>query len=334
MSTPLRERCTELLARLDLATGDDVRSVTALTGGVSSDIAVVDLGDRRIAVKFALEKLRVAADWHAPVNRNRAEYRWLEFAGQTVPGSAPQLYGRDAQLNGFAMELVQGDGVYLWKSALLERRATQGEARKAGHALGRIHAASTMPDFAPGGFQNQHDFYDLRLEPYLVFTATVYPEQALIFQSLVDDLQRNSSVLIHGDISPKNILFRDGQPVFLDAECATMGDPGFDVAFCINHLLLKSFHMPDRARDLLAELQGFWAGYREQITWESAAQLESRVCKLLPALMLARVDGKSPVEYLSIEERESVRRFSLSTLRNPPRNLFELEGRVSDTLKR
>lgn len=334
MASPLNNLCTDLVERLGLASSEDVLGVEPLMGGVASDIAVVDLGDRKVVVKFALEKLRVVEDWHAPTHRNSAEYAWLEFAGLTVPASSPQLYGHDADLGGFAMELLQGDDTYLWKIALLDRRSTRGVAGKVGHALGKIHTASTTPRFNSDQFQNQDDFYDLRLEPYLVFTATKHPDLEDSYESVLKELQENSSVLIHGDVSPKNIIVRNGQPVFLDAECATMGDPSFDVAFCMNHLVLKSFHMPDRARGLLAEMENLWAGYSEHITWEDGRQLEARVCKLLPALMLARVDGKSPVEYLCEEDQDQVRSFARSNLTTPPQDITALVGRINNVLKR
>ncbi len=45
--------------------------------------------------------------------------------------------------------------------------------------------------------------------------------------------------LVHGDVSPKKVPAGPRGPVFLDAECAWYGDPAFDLAFCLNHLLLK-----------------------------------------------------------------------------------------------
>ncbi len=328
MASQLETRCSDLVEKLGLGARADVSSVRALTGGVASDIAAVDVGNRRICTKFALEKLRVAEEWHAPVDRNGAEYAWLAFAGKTVPGSAPMLFGRDAELNGFAMEFLQGDDIYLWKTALLDGQPDRDEAAKVAAALGEIHAASARPGFDAAPFQNRQDFYDLRLEPYLAYTASVHNELAASMQSLIESLQSNERVLIHGDVSPKNILFRNGEPVFLDAECATMGDPGFDVAFCLNHLLLKSFHMPDRADERLASVRRFWAAYASKVHWEDIGNLENRVCKLLPALMLARIDGKSPVEYLSGGNHKRIRAFSIPLVGKPPVTLEDLTGKV------
>ena len=328
MNISLRQRCERLLERLGLAAREDLVSVTPLSGGVSSDIALVDLGKRELCVKFALQKLRVAADWYAPVERNRAEYAWLEFAHTVVPAITPELLGRAPDLNGFAMEYISPDQAYLWKSALLAREPMRDEAGKVGDSLGRIHAASSKPNFDATPFQNQVDFHALRLEPYLEFTAQRHLRLAGSIQDLIRGLEGNASVLIHGDLSPKNVLIRSGRPVFLDAECATMGDPSFDLAFCANHLALKSFHMPDRRAALHSELTSLWRAYAPLVTWEDANALEGRVCKLLPALMLARIDGKSPVEYLEADARGHVREAAIELITHPPRDLTEFVERL------
>ncbi len=49
---------------------------------------------------------------------------------------------------------------------------------------------------------------------------------------------------------------------------------------------------------------------------------------LLPALLLARVDGKSPVEYLRDETgREAVRRFAGPLIVSPPHELGEIAAK-------
>src|SRR5258706_15623986 len=105
--------------------------------------------------------------------------------------------------------------------------------------------------------------------------------------------------LVHGDISPKNILIGPAGPVFLEAECAWYGDPAFDLAFCLNHLMLKCLWTPRSASDFLDCFDAMYAAYSAGVTWEPPAILEARAAALLPALFLARVDGKSPVEYLT-----------------------------------
>jgi aminoglycoside phosphotransferase (APT) family kinase protein len=127
---------------------------------------------------------------------------------------------------------------------------------------------------------------------------------------------------VHGDVSPKNILIGPAGPVFLDAECAWYGDPAFDLAFCLNHLLLKCLWTPGSAPDFLDCFHAMHATYREGVTWEPAADLEARAAALLPALFLARVDGKSPVDYITAESaKDRVRRIGRELIRKEPTQL-------------
>ena len=118
---------------------------------------------------------------------------------------------------------------------------------------------------------------------------------------------------MHGDVSPKNILVGD-RPVFLDAECATWSDPAFDAAFCLTHLALKEFHLPASATDLRAASDAFTAGYLAEVDWEEQTDAAARVRRIIPALLLARVEGASPVEYLGAPARARVRRVALAAL--------------------
>ncbi|MEM1388667.1 MAG: aminoglycoside phosphotransferase family protein [Pseudomonadota bacterium] len=332
MSDTIEAQCRALIAELGLGGGADVAEVTPLTGGVASDIARFRLGEEVLCAKFALAKLKVAEDWRAPVHRNAAEYAWLGFAAQVDPASAVRLYGRSEAQHGFVMAYIAGPDVYLWKTALLAEAPDRDEARRVGDALGRLHAASTKPGFDTAPFQNHADFWDIRIEPYLTFTATRHPDLAGDLHEMADALHAASQVLVHGDVSPKNILFRSEGPVFLDAECATMGDASFDPAFCLNHLVLKAVHLPASRARLLAAVGAFWAAYRAFIDFEDAAALEARVARLLPALMLARVDGKSPVEYLSETNRDRVRRCARALIADPAPTLAALTGRIEDLL--
>ena len=128
--------------------------------------------------------------------------------------------------------------------------------------------------------------------------------------------------MIHGDVSPKNILVGPAGPVFLDAECACIGDPAFDLAFCLNHLLLKSLWNPAARESFNACFEAMAQSYLAGVDWEPAAGLEARAASLLAGLFLARVDGKSPVEYITAEaDREGVRRCARGLLIAPPESL-------------
>ena len=332
VSLTLEQHCRSLLEELSLVEPGDLMDVVPLTGGVASDIAAVHLAERRVCVKFALGRLRVSEEWLAPVQRNHTEYCWLQAAAGCAPASVPELFGCSREQHGFVMEYLHGDGIYGWKQALLDEAPDRGEALRVAGALGRIHAASTSADFDRSVFASRNDFHALRIEPYLLHTAGQHPTVADSLQALAAALSANDTALVHGDVSPKNIMIRHGEPVLLDAECATMGDPAFDVAFCLNHLVLKAVHLPASRARLLDSVNVFWREYCKHVTWEQSESLEARVAGLLPALMLARIDGKSPVEYLDDAQRALTRSLALTLIRHPIETIATLIASVSASL--
>ena len=160
--TNQKDNCRALVGALGQGQAKDVSNITPLTGGVASDIARLQVGGRTLCAKFALPKLKVAEEWYAPVHRNAAEYAWLEVAATILPNSAVRLFGRSQDLHGFAMEFLEGDDVYLWKSALLDEAPEQGEAGAVGAMIGAIHQASARDGFDVSPFQNRDDFRALR----------------------------------------------------------------------------------------------------------------------------------------------------------------------------
>lgn len=271
---------------------------TPLAGGVSSDIWRVDLPGRTICVKRALPKLRVGADWYAPVSRNQYEWEWLRLAAGIVPQSVPTPLAHDPQLGLFAMAFLPGDAYPLWKQQLLAGRIDVGTAARVGQLLATLHNATAGRADVASAFDTLENFHALRLEPYLLATAARHPDLRPVLTSLADRTGQAKIALVHGDASPKNILVGPEGPVLLDAECAWFGDPAFDIAFCLNHLLLKSALMPQHLDELVRAFEAMAASYLAQVRFEPRMGLEARTASLLPGLTLARIDGKSPVEYL------------------------------------
>lgn len=317
MTVTLKDRCINLLLALNLLPPNTDIQVEPLTGGVASDIAKVTVGDNIYCIKFALAKLRVAADWYAPVERNYAEYRWLKAINNIIPETSLQLYGHSAEEHGFAMDFISGQDSYLLKTALFEGKGLNSQATAIGHLLGQIHKASAHAAFDCSPFQNRDDFYALRLEPYLVYTAGKHPDISNDLMEMSDRLYQNQQILIHGDVSPKNIIFEAEHPYLLDAECATMGDAAFDVAFCLNHFILKGLYLPDFQLPYLDLCAAFWDAYQVHVNWEQTEALEARMLRLLPMLMLARVDGKSPVEYFNTKEKDACRSIARRLIKDP-----------------
>lgn len=325
-----------VLAELDLDRGAEPLEVSPLTGGVSSDIWKVVFPGRTVCIKQALAKLRTEADWFAPVGRNAAEADWLRWAGRVVSGSAPALLAEDRGAGLLVMEYLAPDRYPLWKAELMAGHVDAAFAARVGETLGRLHAAAAADPALPAGFPNAATFHDIRIEPYLLHPIERNRDLRAPLEAIAGDLAGRSPTLIHGDASPKNLLRSPGGgPVFLDAECATAGDPAFDLAFCLNHLLLKGRLFPGRGAELLASAAALREAYLRRVAWEEPAALETRVARLLPGLMLGRVDGRSPVEYLDTEPlRAPVRAFARAHLIRPASNLPALFADWADLLEK
>ena len=313
------------LRRMHLLAADETLELTALSGGVSSSIALARTARGPVCVKRALAKLKVEADWFAPVARNRAEVAWLRIAGDVVAGVVPRILGEDETAMAFAMEWLDPQAYPVWKSLLRDGVADARTANAVGSALAAIHAATADDADLARTFAHDAVFHALRLEPYLEASARAHPRHAAALRDLSAITAATKRVLVHGDVSPKNILVGTAGPVFLDAECACYGDPAFDLAFCLNHLLLKCLWRPICASAYLACFDSLAAAYLAAVDWEPRAAVEQRAARLLPGLLLARVDGKSPVEYLTAPEATAqVRAFALRYLEHPVARLDEL----------
>ena len=313
------------LARAGLIAPGETPPMTALTGGVSSDIWRVDLTRGPVCVKRALPRLKVAQVWEAPIERNRYEAAWIKFANQAAPGAAPALLAEDAAAGALAMAYLDPERHKLWKAELREGRVDLGFAAAVGVRLAMIHAASAGRAEVAARFPTDDIFHAIRLEPYLVATGRAHPDLATAFHALVRRTAATKKALVHGDVSPKNILMGPNGPVFLDAECAWYGDPAFDLAFCLNHMLLKCLWTPRAARDFLASFDALAESYLAGVDWEPRDGIEARAASLLPGLFLARVDGKSPAEYVTESaQKESVRRVARPLIEMPPQRLAEI----------
>ena len=309
-----------------------------LAGGVSSDILRIDLPGRSPALSFcfkrALAKLKVAADWRAPVERNHAEVEWMRVAEALAPGSVPRILGEDAQAGAFAMEYLAPELHPVWKNQLRDGNIRTETAAAVARAIAAIHAGTAQRADVAQRFANDHIFHPIRLEPYLLATAARHPDCAARLSELVETTARTKLALVHGDLSPKNILVAAHGPVLLDAECAWYGDPAFDLAFCLKHMLLKCLWRPQWRERYLACYDALAASYLERVSWEPRAAIEARVARLLPGLFLGRVDGKSPAEYLTEEsDKERVRRVARRFLLRPTERLATLRDAWSAELE-
>jgi aminoglycoside phosphotransferase (APT) family kinase protein len=317
------------LAMAGLLAPGEQATVEPLTGGVSSDISLVTVGSRRFCIKRALAKLKVAADWRAPVERNRSEVAWLKVAATVQAGCVPDVLADRSADGWFAMAYLDPATHPVWKAQLRDGIIDVDFAAAVGRGIGRIHAATAGRADLAQQFSTDYIFYPIRLEAYLVATANQHPEVASALHQLIQTTQATKLALVHGDVSPKNILCRQSNgaamPVFLDAECAWYGDPAFDLAFVLNHLLLKCLWRPQHTAHYLACFDALRDEYVKQVNWETIDSIDARTARLLVGLLLARIDGKSPVEYVTDEAQKNlVRDFAVPLLAKPPRFLAEV----------
>ena len=316
-----------------LAAAGEPQDWTVLSGGVSSDIWRVDLPGRSLCVKRALPKLRVRDDWEAPPDRNLYEWRWFRTVRRWIPEAAPEALAFDPDKRLLAMAFLPPQDHPLWKAELLAGRVDAGVAAEVGERLGRIHARSAAEPQLSAEFASDEGFFALRIDAYLLAAARRRPEVSPQIQALAERTAGCKTGLVHGDATPKNILIGPHGPVFLDAETAWWGDPAFDGASVLNHLLLKRLVVRDRARALNDSFGAMAEAWLEAADFEPRRELEARAASLLPALLLARVDGKSPVEYLTTDaEREQVRRAAIPLLLEPPETLEAVRAAWDRTL--
>jgi len=307
--------------------------VRELSGGVSNVVLRVDLTDRpSFVIKQCRERLRVAMDWRARLDRIWAERAALDVLGALLPpGTVPQVHFEDRPNYLFAMTCAPDDSE-TWKTHLMNGQVDPRIAGRLGTILGTIHTeAPTHPELR-GTLADASLFDELRLDPYYRTIARAHPEVAPRIEALIAamDVPPDERTLVLGDFSPKNILVHSGGLILLDFECAHGGDATFDIGFFLSHLMLKTLHMaggkPDARQRFVDLTLRFWDSYLERIgtgTWRPAG-LVPRAIGHAAACVLARVDGKSPVEYLDPAGQELARRLAFEALQAQPRTWDEM----------
>lgn len=308
------------LRRDQLVSGHNVL-VVPLGGGVSSDVFLIEDEGTRFVVKQALPQLKVRDQWRADTSRNRVEYEFLRYLSRIVPDAAPAVFAVGPDY--FAMEYL-GPEYRNWKELLLSGDCQPQHAVRAARILGTLHRVSFGDLELARRFDTTPNFHQLRTDPYLLTTGRRHPALQEHFEQEAVRLENTRECLVHGDYSPKNMLIGNGRTVLLDGEVAWYGDPAFDLAFLLNHLLLKSlYHAPfDSAtsepvtsgRGLQEIIGSLMAAYYDERQMANAEALDLRTARLLLMLLLARMDGKSPVEYLTEPKQDFVRSFVSSRL--------------------
>jgi 5-methylthioribose kinase len=295
-------------------------SFKKLLGGISNRTVRIAWADGQAWVlKQALAKLRVKEDWFSSPERIRVEAKALRWLNHLAPsGTTPSFIFEDAANHLIAMEAIPEEHEN-WKSALLAGQIVSDHFVQFGSLLGTIHrgSAESGPDIRTE-FADTSFFESLRLDPYYLYTAGRIPAAGSFLQTLAQDTMHSKLSLVHGDYSPKNTLLYRGKLILLDYEVVHFGDPAFDVGFAMTHFLSKAHHLR-RERAALADAAAlFWRAYFKEVERLGWDGLEARAVRHTLGCLLARVAGKSPLEYLTPEEVARQRQVVLRILSRAP----------------
>ena len=323
------------LRRMGRIGPDEAPSIQNLAGGVSNRTVLLQRPNGQAWVlKQALSKLRVEVDWFsdpARIQREALALQWLARwlpAEQTVP-----LVFLDDKNHILAMKAVPQPHKN-WKTLLLDGELVQDHIHQFARLLATMHRGAiddqkeAVEDFADRSF-----FRSLRLEPYYAYTAEqVAAAKEFLQQLIADTLQRNDTI-VHGDYSPKNILVHAGNLVILDHEAMHWGDPAFDIGFSLTHLLSKANHLAHLRKQFAEAAHEYWKIYRRrlgQVPWLHG--FEERCVKHTLACLLARVNGRSPLEYLNEAAARRQRKAIVKLTQNSPGSIHNLVDRFIDSL--
>ena len=308
--------------------------IRELGGGVSNIVLLVEADGLRWVVKQSLGKLRVEADWRSSRERIFREADSIEALGPVLGESAlPAIIHRDPD-HYFIIMTAAPVGSRMWKKLLLEGQVDLQVARWAGTSLKQLGISAAGKEFVRERFEDCTVFDELRLDPYYRTKAARHPDLREKFDRLIAETLEIRTGLVHGDYSPKNMLVQDGKIFLIDFEVIHWGDPTFDTGFFLNHLFLKSFYQPRFARQYFAAIGEFWKGFVEDGV-PRARELQEMTIRHLGCLMLARIDGKSPAEYIRDEAtRNRVRNVATRIILEEPENLVDVFRMVQDGLAR
>ncbi|MCL2568978.1 MAG: phosphotransferase [Oscillospiraceae bacterium] len=287
-------------------------------GGVSGTVAFVHVDGREMIVKQALAKLKVKEEWLCDPNRMQIEMKSNEIYHRFVPENTPEVYFYDHDNYIFGREAAPEEAI-MWKSDLMTGRLDFVVAEKVMRSLCIVHNECAKDREIAEFFADKAIFYELRISPYIKFILNKHPQLTDYAQPIIEELMDSAITLVHGDYSPKNVMINDRKVYLMDFEVAHYGHPSFDLGFLSNHLVLKSIYNCKYGAAYLSMLRHILDLYFNEMDYMDKGALEQSFIKLLPLLMIARVDGKSPVEYLTEPvDKELVRTIAYAIIESKP----------------
>jgi tRNA A-37 threonylcarbamoyl transferase component Bud32 len=304
------ENKSELINYLRVEHGINTRNTdkfSILRGGVSNKTILYKGGALNMVVKQALKKLRTESPWYSNPERLKVEADALDWLNRFLPdNTVPKRIFFDEKNIILGMEAVSQPHDNL-KDLLLDGFPADDLIEKMGGLLGIIHTKGFNDDNAKDLFFDQTYFRNLRIEPYYEYSAAQKPRLKKYFTDLIDSTLGYRHTIVHGDYSPKNILIKNNKLVLLDHEVMHYGDPAFDIGFALTHFLSKANHFNDPVFIKYASI--FWSSYMSWFSFPDNS-FEERCGHHTLACMIARIYGRSPLEYLTSAQR--LRQFNIT----------------------
>lgn len=291
--------------------------VEALGGGVSNAVLRITTSERSFVLKQSRPRLRTRDAWFSDLDRVYREQQVMQLLYPPLPPlTVPEVLFADQTNYMFAMSHAPAEA-RPWKDDLLAGLTDSALAEQAGLVLGRMHQATSESE-AAHGLADPTVFIQLRIDPFYRRVQERRPEVAAAVESLVEQMLSRKEALCHGDYTPKNMLIHAAGFTLVDYETAYFGDPAMDLGLFLCHLLLKAFKNPALRQGYFALTRAFWSRYDKEVRFRPIAELTARGIGHCAACLLARIDGTSPVDYLSEEaKREAVRRLARRLLHEP-----------------
>jgi 5-methylthioribose kinase len=262
----------------------------------------VRLGDNGQEETLYVRQSRYYVKAHEDLQRDPGrvdtEAKALAFIDRIVPGVVPKVIRIDRTNSVLILSDIKLGGQLLADELAAGRvhpeagpqfGSTIGEIQKAtfGLSLGQILGDASIVESS-----NKNSYLGARTEAPL----RLYPEQT---QQLLEDSAKAARCFVMGDLSPKNIFVEEQSVRFLDLERTSTGDPAYDPAYVITHLLIdanRSLHSSS-----LEFINGFMQAYLEAVSSSLNSQeldeLQNRIIRFVGFSILHRTQGIYFVSY-------------------------------------
>ena len=238
--------------------------VRELAGGISNSVLRVDWHADAVVVKQSLPRLRVDEVWEFDRRRTLAECDCMRVLGEKLPaGRVPEVLDIDQHRLAFTMTCAPAGGI-VWKDALLRGEVDLTVAARAGALLATVHRTTASDPSLAARFDDLMPLMQGRVEPYHRTAERAHPDLVAAIDADIERLTTRRRALVLGDYSPKNLIVYPEHVLALDFEVAHWGDPAFDTAFMLAHLVAKAVHASVDGDRYLTAAREFWAAYHEQ----------------------------------------------------------------------